>query len=101
MAAGEPDTTSIDAGEGQAPEQVDVSPDPRQRIIVLAPTKEAGYDHAHALGIEPVAVVTPRSPGAARGFTADGIIEHDELTPEQRAELMPHVTPALATTQGA
>jgi hypothetical protein len=82
-------------------EQVDVTPNPHRRIIVLAPTKEAGYEEARAQGIEPVAVVTPRSLDAARGITADAIHEHADLTPEQRDDLTPHVLPSLATTPEA
>ena len=67
------------------------------RIVVIAADKASGYMEARNLGIEPVAVVTPRSPGAARGRVADRIMDATSLTPEQREALMPHVLPCLAT----
>ncbi|WP_030147693.1 MULTISPECIES: hypothetical protein [Mycetocola] len=69
--------------------------EPARRVIVLAPNKTEGYDEARALGIEPVAVVTPRSPHGARGLTADRILETSNLTPELREALMRDVSPAL------
>ena len=87
--------------EPREPEQVDVAPDPHRRIIYLAATKQAGYDEARALGIDPVAVVTPRSTHAAYGLTADAIEVSDALTPEEVDALMPHVTPSLATIREA
>ena len=67
------------------------------RIVVIAADKAIGYMEARNLGIEPVAVVTPRSPGAARGMIADRIMDSASLTPEQREALMPHVLPCIAT----
>ncbi|MBO3663722.1 hypothetical protein [Microbacterium stercoris] len=84
--------------EPREPEQVDVAPDPHRRIIYLAATKRAGLDEAKALGIEPVAVVTPRSLDAARGIVADAIEASAALLPDEIDELMPHVAPSLATT---
>lgn len=81
-------------------EKVDVAPDPSQRIILLALTKKAGQDEADRLGVTPVAIVTPRSPHAARGMTADLIVDSPDLTPEQRNLLYEEAGPALATTQG-
>lgn len=78
---------------------VDVTPDPNRRIIFLAATKQAGYDEARALGIEPVAVMTPRSLDAARGITADAIEVAADLTVAMRDELMPHALPSLATSK--
>jgi hypothetical protein len=95
IADGTPDTTPLEAGQPEAPETVDVAPDPNQRIIILAPTKALGSEHATALGIEPVAIVTPRSPHAAHGMTADNIIEADGLTADERQALMGHASPAL------
>lgn len=72
------------------------------RIIVIAPTKEAGHTaatEAAADGAEIVAIVTPRSHHAARGTTADEILEAEGLTEEQRVALLEEVTPALATTE--
>jgi hypothetical protein len=80
-------------------EPVDVAPDPKRRIIVLAPSKKRGHVEAVALGIEPVAIVTPRSPHAARGFTADEIVEAEGLTVEERETLMDEVTPAIVTIE--
>lgn len=79
-------------------EAVDVAPDPRRRIIVLAPTKQAGQEHAESLGIEPVAIVTPRSPRASYGLIADEIVEAPDLTAEVVADLMMHAGPSLATS---
>ena len=78
-------------------EHVDVAPDPDRRFIVLAPTKHAGAEHAEAQGIDPVAIVTPRSMHGARGIIADEIIEAPGLSTEERAELMAEASPALAT----
>lgn len=78
-------------------EKAAVAPDPNQRIILLAPTKEAGQEEADRLGITPVAIVTPRSPHAARGMTADLIVETADLTAEQRAMLHQEAAPALLT----
>ena len=80
-------------------EQVDASHDPGRRIIVLAPTKTEGYDEARALGIEPVAVITPRSPAAGHGVIADELMDARNLTPEMRDALLPHALPSLATTE--
>lgn len=98
MAGGTPDHTPLDAGQPETPEQVDVSPDPHRRTIVLAPTKAEGYEEARALGIEPVAVITPRSLDAAQGIVADALMDSRRLTPEQRETLAPHAWPSLATT---
>lgn len=68
------------------------------RVVVLAGDKRSGYMEARALGIEPVAVVTPRSPRSARGMTADRIMEASSITPEQRDRLMPQVLPCVATS---
>lgn len=68
------------------------------RIIVLAANKTDGRDAASALGIDPVAIVTPRSLDAAHGVEADLIVEADGLTDEMRETLLPHATPSLATT---
>ncbi|WP_455904708.1 hypothetical protein [Microbacterium sp.] len=84
--------------QGERLEDVDVAPDPKRRIIVLAPTKPAGQAHAESLGIEPVAIVTPRSPHASYGIIADEIVEVPDLTAEVVAELMVHAGPSLAAT---
>ena len=81
------------------PETVDVAPDPNRRIIMVAVSKAAGAERAAALGIEPVAIVTPRSPHAAYGVTADEIVYDETVTPEMRAELDPHVVPCTATSR--
>lgn len=78
-------------------EIVDVAPDPDRRFIVLAPTKQAGAEHAASQGIDPVAIVTPRSMYGARGLVVDEIIEAPGLSAEERAELMAETFPALAT----
>ena len=79
-------------------EAVDVAPDPHRRIIVLAPTKQAGQEYAESLSIEPVAIVTPRSPRASYGLAADEIVEAPDLTTDVVAELMMHAGPSLATS---
>lgn len=71
--------------------------EPNRRIIVIAPTKQAGQKHADALSIDPVAIVTPRSPYGARGMVADEIVEAEGLTAEEHDALTIEVTPALAT----
>lgn len=69
------------------------------RVIVIAGDKASGYAEARALGIEPVAVVTPRSPAAARGKVADQLMDATTITPEWRDRLVPDVLPSLATTK--
>jgi hypothetical protein len=101
MADGTPGDTRLAAGEDQAPEQLDVSPDPHARIILLAPTKEQGEDEARALGISPIAIITPRTIDTVRGLTADRIVESRGLTAEHRAAMMPDVLPAIATSKDA
>lgn len=71
---------------------------PVRRIVMLAPTKQDGRGEALVLGIEPIAVVTPRSPHSARGIIADEIVEAPGLTPEEHAALMIEVAPCLATS---
>lgn len=71
------------------------------RVIVIAATKRAGMHTAKNLGIEPVAIVTPRARGAAHDVVADRIMECSSLTPEMRDELMPYVTPSIVTTHAS
>ncbi len=77
------------------PEHADVAPDPNRRLILVAPTKIRGEHEARALGITPLVIVTPRTPDAARGYTADDIVWSDDLTAEEKQNLTPHVAPAL------
>lgn len=77
----------------------DVAPDPSRRIIMLAPTKKRGLIEAERLGIEPVAVVTPRTPDHARGVSADEVVVADGLTVEESESLMLEVAPSLATSE--
>lgn len=88
----------IGSGQGESVEAVDVAPDPKRRIIVLASTKVAGQEHAESLGIEPVAIVTPRSPHASYGIIADEIVEAPGMPADVVGELMEHAGPSLATT---
>lgn len=81
-------------------EAADVTPDPSRRTIVLALTKQEGREVAEALGIEPVAIVTPRSPHASVGIVADAIIEAPGLDRDVVGELMKSAGPSLATTAG-
>ncbi|UPL13025.1 hypothetical protein [Microbacterium galbinum] len=76
----------------------DIAPDPSRRIIVLAPTKKRGLIEAERLGIEPVAVVTPRTPDGARGVEADEVVVADGLTVEESESLTLAVAPSLATS---
>lgn len=70
---------------------------PDARIIIVAPTKQAGRDRAAALGITPTAIVTPRSPHAAHGITADKVyIDRGVVETEQ---LMAAVVPCMATSR--
>lgn len=101
MADTTPAAAPLHADATEAADQAEVSPDAHRRIIILAPTVRSGYMEARALGIKPAAVVTPRSIDAARGITADEIIEAPGLTPEVRDELMAEAAPALATTREA
>ena len=100
VAEGEPGTTPAIPAPAPEPDGVDVAPDPHRRIIVLAPTKDIGYSEARAVGIEPVAVVTPRTLHAARGIVADAMWDAPGLTVEEREALGPHVLPSLVTTRG-
>lgn len=84
--------------DGPIAKAVDVAPAPERRVIVMAPTKQAGRQHAELVGIEPVAIVTPRSPHAARGLVADEVVEAEGLTAEGRDALMIEVAPGLATS---
>jgi hypothetical protein len=68
------------------------------RIIVLATNKRSGYAEARNLGIEPVAVITPRAPHAGRGIIADRIMEATSLTLEERDYLLPHALPSIVTS---
>lgn len=97
-----PRTHTIEAIGELTPAPVDtveLAPDPAHRIIIVARTKTHGTAIAEAQGVDPVAIVTPRSPHAARSVTADSIHWSDDLTHEERAGLEPHVLPALATHQ--
>jgi hypothetical protein len=98
IADAETKTGAERAAHQQTPDGVDVAPDPARRIIMVAVTKAAGAEEAQALGFEPVAVVTPRSPQAAYGVAADEVRYSEALTREERATLEPHVAPALLTS---
>jgi hypothetical protein len=100
MARDVPTSTSAPVAPTPA-ETVDVSPDRAVRTIVLAPNKAEGAKFASLQGIEPVAIVTPRSEHAAHGSVADCILEAPGLTDEHREQLLPHVTPCLATSTDA
>lgn len=102
VAEGEPVTGWEDLADvlGDPVESVDVTTDPNRRIIVLAPTKQLGQEYADALSIDPVAIVTPRSPYGARGLVADGIVEADGLSSEELDALLIEAAPALATSGG-
>jgi len=71
------------------------------RIIVMAGDKASGYMEARNLGIEPSAVVTPRSRYAGYGVIADRIMDATSLTPEHRELLLPYVLPSIATIRQA
>lgn len=71
----------------------------RPRVIVIAPTKELGLAKAAEEDVDTVAIVTPRAPEAARGHTAEAILEAPGLTDEQRQALIDEATPALTTAQ--
>lgn len=86
---------------GDPVQAVDVAPDPNRRIIVFAPSKKLGRAQAVALGITPVAIVTPRTLEASRGIVADEVVVAPGLTAEEEAALATGVAPSLATTGGA
>lgn len=70
---------------------------PGARIIIVAATKQAGLDRARALGIAPVAIVTPRSPHAAYGITADKVYIDEGVV--ETEPLMAAVVPCMATSR--
>ncbi len=70
---------------------------PGARIIIVATTKQAGRDRATALGIAPVAIVTPRSMHAAYGITADKVYIDEGVAETER--LMAVVVPCMATSR--
>lgn len=101
LAAGKPTETDEQTNIATEPvETVDLTPDPSRRTIVLALTKREGREVAEALGIEPVAIVTPRSPHASVGVVADAIIQAPGLDRDVVDELMKSAGPSLATTGG-
>lgn len=67
------------------------------RVIVMAGDKASGYAEGKAAGHEVIAVVTPRSRDAARGKTADTLMDATTITPEWRDRLVPLALPAVAT----
>lgn len=70
---------------------------PGARIVIVSLTKQAGRDRAAALGITSTAIVTPRSPHAARGFIADKVyVDRGVVETEQ---LMAGVVPCMATSR--
>lgn len=80
-------------------ETVDVAPDAGRRIVIVARTKVLGAELAEARKIDPVAIVTPRTPQAAYGISADDIVWADDLSTEERASLEPQLLPTLAMTR--
>lgn len=70
---------------------------PGARIIIVAPTKQAGRDRAEALRITPAAIVTPRSPNAAYGVSADKLYICEGVVETER--LMAGVVPCMATSR--
>lgn len=86
-------------GQADAVETVDVAPDAGRRIVVVARTKVLGAELAEARKITPVAIVTPRTPQAAYGISADDIVWADDLSTEERASLEPQLLPTLAMTR--
>lgn len=83
--------------EAELVDAADVAPALSRRIIVLALTKQQGRETAEAHGVEPVAIVTPRSPHASVGIIADAIIEAPGLDRSVVDELMGNAGPSLAT----
>jgi len=100
LAEGQPAEASVEHTVTESVETADVTPDPPRRTIVLAMTKQDGREVAEALGIEPVAIVTPRSPHASVGIVADGIIEAPGLDRAVVEDLMVNAAPSLATSSG-
>jgi hypothetical protein len=76
-----------------------VAPNASSRIVIVARTKVLGAELAEARRITPVAIVTPRTPQAAYGISADDIVWADDLTTEARADLEPHVLPLTAAAR--
>ncbi|WP_288870846.1 hypothetical protein [uncultured Microbacterium sp.] len=98
LAEGKPTAATVEHTVTEPVETADVTPDPSRRTIVLALTKQEGRETAEALGIEPVAIVTPRSPHASVGIVADAIIEAPGLDRAVVDELMVNAGPSLATS---
>lgn len=65
------------------------------RWVVIVPTLAAGKAEATALGLDVVAICTPRSPARARGIIADRIFEATGLTDAQRDRLLTEVAPCF------
>lgn len=86
-------------GHADVAETVDVAPDAGRRIVIVARTKVLGAELAEARKITPVAIVTPRTPQAACGISADDIVWADDLSTEERASLEPQLLPTLAMTR--
>jgi len=72
-----------------------------KRFIVLAATKRAGEQATKILGINTVAIITPRTKYAAYGISADCIHDDSSLTPHHRDELVAYARPSIATTRDA
>lgn len=88
-------TVEIQIHVGTARPSVTREAAPAERVIIAASSKARADDMARAHGINPVAIVTPRSPHGVRGMTADTVIYDDTLTQEQRDMLRAQATPAL------
>lgn len=67
------------------------------RVIVVAPSKKAGSEFAAARDVDLVAIVTPRAKSAARGKSADQVLEAPGLSREDYDALMAEVRPCIAT----
>lgn len=69
------------------------------RVIVVASSKRAGAAFAAERGVKPVAIVTPRAREAARGMSADQVMEAPGLSRDDHDMLMAEVQPCIATAE--
>lgn len=71
-----------------------------ERVVIIAPSRRVAQAEAEAarLDIESAAIVTPRSPAAARGLRADGLVVVGTIAPNVLAALVADVEPCFAAS---
>lgn len=75
------------------------TPTPATKVqrILIAPTKHEGRAWLSRMGATAIAIVTPRSPHAARGKLANTLEVLDTVSGDARTALIDECMPALAT----